>query len=302
MASGIRRHDTRPRGPIAAGTLLLLTLGLTACGAPASTAVAALVPPTATPTATATATPIPTATPVPPTATATVQPTATPTSRPLPTPTRAATATAMVIPRATTPAAVATPAGGYRANWRDWALGEDTTNKLRRTYDAAQDEYRVAVLSEDQEWSFYAPEGQKFQNFVLEVEGRRISGPDSVGYGLVFRRQPRQGDQASERYIFYVTSQGRFTLYQVMADNTSRTLRPLDAAAAGVIRVGDTPNRLRVTARGNQVTLAINGTDVYTLNNATIAQAGEIGVFAKTPDGVDTAEFGFKGLQLSPNP
>ena len=302
MAGGTPRFFTRPRGAIGVGAVLLLTVGITACGAPTGTQVAALVPPTATPTATATATPTATPTPVPPTATATVPPTATPTSRPLPTPTRTvATATAVPIPRATTPAA-AVPAGSYRGDWRDWAMGEDTTNKLRRTYDAAQDEYRIAVLSEDQEWSFYAPEGQRFQNFVLEVEGRRIDGPDSVGYGLVFRRQPRQGDQASERYIFYVTAQGRFTLYQVMADNTSRTLRPLDAAGAGVIKVGDTPNRLRVTARGNQVTLAINGTDVYTLNNATIAQAGEIGVFAKTPPGVDTAEFGFKDLQLSPNP
>lgn len=298
MAGGTPRYYARPRGALGAGALLLLTLGLVACGAAPGTQVAALVPPTAT------ATPAPTATttPVPPTATATAVPTATPTVRPTLTPTRAATATSVPLPRATTPAAVATPVGGYRSNWRTWAMGEDTTNKLRRTYDAARDEYRVAVLDEDQEWSFYAPEGQKFQNFVLEVEGRRISGPDSVGYGLVFRRQPRQGDQASERYIFYVTAQGRFTLSQVTADNTSRTLRPLDAAGAGVIRVGDEPNRLRVTARGNQIILAINGTDVYTLNNAAIAQAGEIGVFTKTPAGVPTAEFGFKNLQLNPNP
>lgn len=302
MVGDSRRDHNRPRGTIGIGALLCLTLGMTACGTPTGTAVAALVPPTATPTATATPAPTATATPIPPTATATALPTATPTARPIPTPTRAATATTAPLPRPTTPAASTAPVGGYRTNWRTWVTGEDTTNKLRRTYDAAQDEYRVAVLDEGQEWSLYAPESQKFQDFVLEVEGRRVAGPDGSGYGLVFRRQPRQGDGQSERYIFYVTAQGRFTLYQVTADNKSRVLRPLDAAGAGVIKVGDEPNRLRVTARGGQIELAINGTSVFTTTNAAITQAGEIGIFAKSPDGTTATEVAFKDLQLRPVP
>ncbi len=295
MRVSLRRYPNW-RGVARALTLLLLTLAITACGAPEGTAIAALVPPTATATATATATPTPTPTP-------TVPPTPTPTATPTRVPTRSPTATATVAPRPTTPVAVATTVGGYTSNWRSWESGEDTTNKLRRTYDAAQNEYRVAVLADDQEWSFFAPEGQKFQDFTLEVEGRKVDGDDSAGYGLVFRRQPRQGDKASERYIFYVTAQGRFSLFQVTADGTSRTLRPLDAPnQQGVIKVGDAPNRLQVTSRGNQIVLAINGTSVYTLNNATITQAGEIGIFAKTPAGVPSAEFAFKNLQLKPNP
>lgn len=301
MVSGSPRNHIRSRSTIGIGALLCLTLGMTACGTPTGTAVAALIPPTATPTATATPAPTATATPIPPTATATAVPTATSTASPILTPTRAATATVVPIPRATTPAA-ATPVGGYRANWRTWVTGEDSTLKLRRTYEAANDEYRIAVLDEGQEWSLYAPEAQKFQDFVLEVEGRRVAGPDNVGYGLVFRRQPKQGDGQSERYIFYVTAQGRFTFYQVTADNKSRVLRPLDAAGAGVIKVGDEPNRLRVTARGGQLELAINGTSVFTTTNAAITQAGEIGIFAKSPDGDFTTEVALKDLQLRPNP
>ena len=194
---------------------------------------------------------------------------------------------------------MATPSGTYTATWQNWQQGEDSTNKLRYSFDAAQNEYHVQVLDEDQEWSFYAPEGQKYKDFTLEVEARRVSGDDSVGYGLVFRRQPRQGDKASERYIFYVTAQGRFSLFQITPENTARTLRPLDATGqAGVIKVSDAANRLQVTSRNNQIVLGINGTTVYTLNNATITQAGEIGIFAKTPEGVPSAEFAFKNLQL----
>ncbi len=275
-------------------TMLLIALSVIGCGAPEGTAIAALVAPTATPTA------IPTATlTTVPTATATLAPTATPTRIATQRPTVAAT----VAPRPTTPAAVATPAGTYAAIWQNWQQGEDTSNKLRYSYDTAQNEYHVQVLAADQEWSFYAPEGQKYKDFTLEVEARRVSGDDSAGYGLVFRRQQRQGDKASERYIFYVTAQGRFSLFQITPENTARTLRPLDATSQpGVIKVSDASNRLQVTSRNNQIMLGINGTTVYTLNNATITQAGEIGIFAKTPEGVPSAEFAFKGLQLKATP
>lgn len=275
-------------------TMLVLAIGIVGCGAPEGTAIAALVPPT--PTATA----VPTATPTAiPAATATPAPTTTPTRIATQRPTVAPT----IAPRPTTPTAVATQVGTYTASWQNWQQGEDASNKLRYSYDTAKDEYHVQVLDDDQEWSFYAPEGQKYKDFTLEVEARRVSGDDSVGYGLVFRRQPRQGDKASERYIFYVTAQGRFSLFQITPENTARTLRPLDATSqAGVIKVGDAANRLQVTSRNNQIVLGINGTSVYTLNNATITQAGEIGVFAKTPEGVPLAEFAFKGLQLKPAP
>ncbi len=266
-------------------TVLLLTmLALTACGTPESTAVAMIIPPTPT----VTPTPLPTPTLVP---------TATPTRIATATPTATAVATPTPLPPPPT------PIGGYRSDWHTWKQGEDTKEKLRYTYNPAQDEYQIAVLEGDQEWSIYAPGGQKFQNFTLEVDGRRLTGPDNVGYGLVFRRQPRQGDNASERYVFYVNAQGRFSLFQVNPNNTSRTLRNLDAPSQpGIIKVGDEPNHLTVTAQDGQITLAINGQQVYILNNAAITQPGEIGIFAKVPDGATSGEVAFKNLLLTPIP
>lgn len=285
-------RSSQRRDTISVLIMLLLTLSVVGCGAPEGTAIAALIPPTPTAAPTMTPTVIPTATAIP-------TPTVTPTRIATLPPTAAATVTS----RPATPVAVATQVGTYTARWQNWQQGEDTSNKLHYSYDTVKNEYHVQVLDEDQEWSFYAPEGQKFKDFTLEVEARRVSGDDSVGYGLVFRRQPRQGDKASERYIFYVTAQGRFSLFQITPENTSRTLRPLDAPGqAGVIKVGDVANRLQVTSRNNQIVLGINGTTVYTLNNATITQAGEIGIFAKTPEGVPSAEFAFKDLQLKPMP
>lgn len=262
-----------------------LLLATTACGSEPATITADLIPPTATV--------APTATPVPPTAT----------RPPVPTATSVVLPTATLMPSPTRPLLSPTPAGGYRSDWLTWRQGEEAANKLRYSYDSAENEYHVAVLEADQEWSFYAPEGLTFQDFVLDIDARRISGADAVGYGLVFRRQPKGDQKASARYIFYVTAQGRFSFFQVNTDNTSKTLRTLDAPSqAGVIKVGGEPNHLRVTAKGSEVTLAVNGTTVYTLKNATITQAGEIGIFAKTPEGVSQMEIAFKNLVLTPNP
>lgn len=283
--------------------LPLVFLLLSGCGTTTSTAVAGLVEPTATatPSPTATATPSPTATATAvPTATS-VPPTATTANTPIPT--RAATLVPTPRPTvAPTTARLPTPGGGYAANWATWENGDDPDGRFRRTYQRAQDEYRVQILEEDQEWSFFAPEGQTYQDFTLDVEANRLTGPDTIGYGLVFRRQARkEGAAASERYIFYVTPQGRYSMFQVNADNTQHTLRPLDAPGVpSVIKVGDGTNRLRVTCQGAKIVLAINGVDVFTLTNATITQAGEVGVFVLTPVGVADATVAFRRLTLTP--
>lgn len=268
----------------------LLALALSACG---SATTATLGVTLAEPTATATALP-PTAT-IAPTATATATP------RPSVAPTATGTPRPTVAPTVARPTAVA---GGYIANWATWDVGEDDQGRFRRGYDRAKDEYHVALTSEDQEWSFYAPEGQRFQNFTLEVEAYEVDGPDSGGYGLVFRRQPKPSDKpASERYIFYVTPQGRFKFFQVAADNTQKVLRQLDAPSQpGVIKVGKEPNRLKVTCQGTTVILAINDIEVFRLTNATIALGGEVGVFATSPTGASLMEVAFRKLQLRPNP
>lgn len=285
----------RTRGWAALPLVILLLSG---CGTPASTAVVSLVEPTATPSPAAT--PLPTATATPASTATRVPPTATVANTPAPT--RAAntpTPRPTVLPTGTR---AATPVGGYAANWATWENGDDPDGRFRRSYQQGRDEYHVQILEEDQEWSFFAPEGQRFQDFTLEVEANRIAGPDTIGYGLVFRRQARkEGAAASERYIFYVTPQGRYSLFLVNADNTQRTLRPLDAPGIpSVIAIGDGANRLRATCQGAKIVLAINGVDVFTLNNATIMQGGEIGVFALTPAGVADATVAFRRLTLTP--
>lgn len=272
--------------------LLLLTLVLVGCGTPVSATIGiALVEPTRTPTA------------LPPTATPTTAPTVPPTIPPTVPATSTATPLASITPTSGRPPVTPASDGSYVADWTLWGMGENDQHEYRRSYDEAKNEYQIALLTDDQEWSFYAPEGQKYQNFTLEIEAYPVDGPDSLGYGLVFRRQAPQTGKASERYIFYVTPQGRFSLFQVTPDNARKTLRQLDAPdRQGVIKVGKEPNRLKVICQGATITLLINDIEVFKLTNAAITQAGEIGVFATAPVGVKAMEVAYRNMVLTPLP
>lgn len=278
--------------------MLSLTL-LIGCGTPElaparATAVVVVIEPSPTPlpTPTPTPTPLPTPTATPrPTVipTATPRPTATPTTpRPTPTPPRAAPT-----PTATRPAS-----GSYTSNFSSWGTSE-VAEQYRRSFDTAAGEYRIALLKDDQYWSFYAPEGQTFADFVLEVEGRRVAGPDTTGYGLVFRRQPRGSNpnEVSARYIFSITTEGTFSLILVNPNGSDETLQPSIPSPA--IRRGNEINRLSVTGRGDQITLAINGQAVGRTYRATVLNAGEIGVYVEAPPNANGVVVGFKDLRLT---
>ena len=280
------------RGRVVAG-LLTLALLLSACGGgvdlgqPRGTAVLALAEPT------------PTAPPTPsPTVTPTVTPTQTP--RPLPTPTAqppTATATRAPSPRPGVPNSAILGFG-------DWDTGEsDPPGRHHRTYNAATGEYTVQVLEEEQEWSFYSPDTRQFLDFRLEVEARRSGGLDGTGYGLVFRRQPREADQqTSERYVFYVTAQGFYGVFLMSGDNRATWLKNL-TPASGIARVGDSSNKLTVVCRGATLQLLINDTVVYENSNLRLVEEGGIGIFVSSTQGSGQAtEVVFRDIALTTNP
>lgn len=261
--------------------LLSLAVLLGACGGEGlgqsrGTAIVALAEPTNTPTVT----PVPTNTP-PPTATATPRtlPTAT---RPLPTATRPLPTATAIRPTATRPR----NPNSLILDFSRWDTGNsDPAGKWRRSHNAATGEYTVQVLEDEQEWSFYSPDTQQFLDFRLDVEARRGGGPDGTGYGLVFRRQPRQANQeVSERYVFFITSQGYYGIFHTDGANKRTWIQNLTPPPAGIIRVGAGKNKLSVVCRGASVQLLVNDRVVYENANLKLVAAGGIGIFASSAE------------------
>jgi hypothetical protein len=192
------------------------------------------------------------------------------------------------------------PAADYVADFNRWFMGNASSGNARYSLDPATGEYRVALLRDDWETSTYTPEKRAFADFLLEVDAHRTGGPGNGGYGLVFRAQPQgSGDQTRAHYVFYLTTEGRYTLLLVNADRSTRTLQSL--ASSPAIKQGDAVNHLSVTCKGDQISLAVNGRPLGTYT-APVVGAGDLGVHVYAPPGANGVAAAFQNLRISAAP
>lgn len=245
-----------------------------------------------------------------PAATPTVAPTATiativapaalttATSTPVAT-TQAAAPTATVAPPAVTPASITV----YAANFATWFTGQETEPyPIRASVDPATDEYRLALTDPKGGYVYYryAPEGQGFADFRLDVDARRIAGPDNATYGIIFRAQPQGPDgRTSPRYTFFIQPGGYFSLILTNADAGVTVVAP--RTQSPLIKGGDATNRLTVICQGDRIVLGIND-QIVGEYPATLTAAGAMGVYAGSPPGQATSsgmEAGFRNLRVS---
>ena len=250
----------------------------------------AVTPPpssTNTPTLTATFT-LNTATPLPSTATTSLLTAITPPP----------TATGAVTTATITPAALT-----YFADFTAWFSGTEAAPfPFRAVVDTASGEYRLALTDAQRGYVYYrsAPDGRTFGDFRLDIDARRITGPDNGIYGVVFRIQPPIAGAATfERYNFTVTSEGFYSLTLIKPDGTATVIAPRMTSSA--IRKGDTVNRLTVIAKGTQITLAINGETIGAFSGP-VAGPGGIGVYVGNPPNSASPygmEAGFSNLHVS---
>lgn len=185
--------------------------------------------------------------------------------------------------RATTTAAP--NAVQYEADFSRWfsgALSEPIG--VRAAYDVTRREYQLALTQPGQfgrYWRF-APEGRGFADFRLDIDARRIAGPDNGGsYGVVLRAQPQApGDATNARLSFFIYPEGAFALlYNDGADNLI-TIAPVTTMPS--IGKGESSNHITVICVGDSVTVSVNGESLGTFD-VPLVTAGAIGVVISQP-------------------
>ncbi len=192
----------------------------------------------------------------------------------------------------------------YAADFATWFSGtESAPFPFRSGLDPVSGEYRLALTDARRGYVYYrpSPDGRTFGDFQLDIEARRVAGPDNGIYGVVFRIQPPIAGAATfERYNFTVTPEGFYSLNLIKADGTATIIAP--RAASPAIRKGEATNRLTVIAMGTQITLAINGETIGTFTG-TVTGPGGIGVYVGNPPNSAVPagmEAGFSNLRISP--
>ena len=284
---------------------IVLTMFATACGGSAPTPIS--LPPTVALPAGATEVPTRptsgrlTATPASSVARAT-EPTAPATA------TRTAIpATASTVPAATTPvSSPSTPTALYRADFANWFSGEEGGGfPLRAALDPATGEYRLALVGPQRGYGNYRtiPDERRFADFQLDVDLRKVAGPDNAVYGVVFRVQPAlPGARTYQRYSFVVASSGTYSVTLVNPDGPATVIAP--RTASPVIARGNESNHLTVVCRASQITVVVNGETMGTFTGPVVS-AGTVGLYISeiSPSSTEPLlEVAFSNLVISEAP
>jgi hypothetical protein len=194
-----------------------------------------------------------------------------------------------VVPKPATasqPASTATPGGIlYVADFATWPAGESGPPiSARGSFDASTKSYELALTDPKRGYiySLDAPNAPRLANFQLDVDARRVGGPDQGSYGVTFRVQA-QGptDKTAARYNFLVhPDTGSVGLTWTDANDVGKVVVPRTTTPA--IKKGDGTNHLTVIARGDMVTLIVNGQVVGTYH-AEQTEAGAVGLIVINP-------------------
>lgn len=181
-----------------------------------------------------------------------------------------------------TSAATATPAPAilYSTDFTNWFQGEESGPYPARTSrDPQTGEYRVALIGPQRGYVNYrlGSDEQQFADFQLDVDARKVAGPDNGIYGVVFRVQPAvPGAKSYEYYSFVITADGYYTLSLVNTEGRGTAVAPRGTHPA--IVKGNGVNHLTVVCRETQITLAVNGQLLGTFTGSLTA-AGMFGPY-----------------------
>lgn len=149
-------------------------------------------------------------------------------------------------------------------------------------------EYRILVRPQD--WHFYSNLARTFTDFDVKVDVRIGVSEYSKRYGLVFRRE--DGDNY---YVFMVDpTTGKYRLRKQVNDRWSNVVRWTESRS---INRGTATNEMRVVARGDSLTLFINGRQVNSTRDFAF-KSGNIALYAGNGSDPAGAEVFFDNLEV----
>jgi hypothetical protein len=197
-------------------------------------------------------------------------------------PTQAATADQpTATPPATsgaTPANASAPVGAllderFTTNDANWPSSPQGLSQF------ANGSYRIGTRQIGQGAAIGAPLANVPADVQITADFRKVGGPDGGGYGIIVRDQQsgvRDGSsQDGQYYVLEVGDKGEVGIWRRDGDHWVDLLpwQPSDA-----VKPGTTANELTVRAVGNNLSLSVNGTEVATRTDSTLAN-GQVGVF-----------------------
>jgi hypothetical protein len=164
----------------------------------------------------------------------------------------------------------------FQDNFSDESCGwEDIFNDETGISDYDQGGFRLRV--DQEQFDYWANPNVSFSDVVIEVDARKIGGPDDNDFGVICRYVDNQNF-----YFFIVASDGFYAIGKsVSGDYTyigSDFMEPTDAVLGG-----DASNHLRADCAGSTLRLYANGNLLKEVTDSTFT-SGDVGLIAGTFD------------------
>lgn len=142
--------------------------------------------------------------------------------------------------------------------------------------------FRILVNREN--YYFWSNPGRSYSDVIIEVNGKKLAGPDENDYGVICRYQ----EDAGNFYFFTIGSDGYYGVSKYINDEESLIGMSEMGQNTSVILGGDEVNHIKVTCKGTSLTLEVNGTILVDVKDEDLT-SGDIGLIAGTYDspGVD---------------
>lgn len=141
--------------------------------------------------------------------------------------------------------------------------------------------FRILVNREN--YYFWSNPNVNYTDVVIEVDGKKLAGPDENDYGLICRYQ-----DATNFYFFTIGSDGYYGVSKYFNGEENLVGLTEMGQNTSVIQDGDATNHIKATCKGNSLTLEVNGTILVDVLDSDLT-SGDIGLIAGTYDtiGVD---------------
>lgn len=130
--------------------------------------------------------------------------------------------------------------------------------------------------------------GQNFDDVIITVQARQMSGPNNNAYGIICRYQNERNF-----YIFLISGDGYYTIgkYQSGSDQITYLTDNGQYQASEFINQGVATNQIRASCIGDELSLAVNGLPLFITTDPTFV-TGDVGL------GVSTLELGTAVVQF----
>jgi hypothetical protein len=161
-----------------------------------------------------------------------------------------------------------------------WATGEFEDEYSQNEITIEDGTYTLGVTAKKPTYIEKVLPNQKFSDFVLTLETTPHDIAEHYAYGVAFRENPD-----ADTYTFEIRNDGLYVVF--VYDGEWRKLK--DWSGAKAIKPGET-NELKVIANGESLTFFVNGEELTTIKDDTLAE-GQIGLivdmFEEGPAAVD---------------